>query len=104
MVSKASVKKRTRVLHEYVFLAGALLYCYYCSEACGIEVAGKFVITGGRDIEGKRRARKTVTSYNRNGEAETLPDLIVARRRHACGSFITEKGDYVRFILNINKH
>ena len=49
-------------------------------------------------------ALKTVISYKKTGEAEILPELSVRRYRHACGSFITDKGDYVRFILNINKH
>ena len=72
---------------------------YYCSEACGIETAGEFVITGGRPW--RRLALKTVTRYSRRGmyqvTTETLPDLIVGRFRHACGSFITEEGENVRF-------
>ena len=61
-------------------------------------------MTGGRDTGGKRRALKTVTRYSQDGDAETLPELSDARFWHACGSFITDKGDYVSFILNINKH
>ena len=32
-----------------------------------------------------------------------MSELKVARKRHACGSFITDEGDTVRFILNIDK-
>ena len=61
-------------------------------------------MTGGRDTGGKRRALKTVTRYSQDGDAETLPELSDARFWHACGSFITDDGENVRFILNINKH
>ena len=44
-----------------------------------------------------------VTRLSQTGKVETLPELIEGRYRHACGSFITDEGDYVRFILNINK-
>ena len=43
-----------------------------------------------------------MTSYTKTGEVETLPQLNVARYHHACGSYLTEGGDKVRFILNTN--
>ena len=49
-------------------------------------------------------ALKTVTSYSRTGDAETLPQLNVGRYNHACGSYLTDEGDNVRFILNISKY
>ena len=86
------------------FWRGPCYEWYFCSWACGIEEAGKFVITGGLQGQIDATALKTVISYKKTGEAEILPELSVPRYRHACGSFITDKGDYVRFILNINKH
>ena len=47
---------------------------------------------------------KTVTSYTKTGQIETLPQLIVGRYDHACGSYQTDQGDHVRFVLNINKY
>ena len=35
---------------------------------------------------------------------ETLPKLNVGRYTHACGSYLTDEGDNVRFILNISKY
>ena len=43
-------------------------------------------------------APKSVTRYSRTGEAETLPELNVGRYYHACGSYLTDQGDMVRFI------
>ena len=67
-------------------------------SACGIKTFNKYVITGGK-TSGLR-----VTSYSRTGETLTLPQLNVARSDHACGSYLTEEGDNVTFILNINKY
>ena len=68
------------------------------SKACGIETQGKFVITGGHHRPGQEL--KTVTRYSRTGESDTLPQLKVGRSGHACGSYLNDKGDEVRFILN----
>ena len=43
-------------------------------------------------------ALQRVTQYSRSG-VETLSELNVARRRHACGSYLTDQGDEVRFII-----
>ena len=72
--------------------------------ACGIKTQDKFVITGGRDNSLPGQALRTVTRYSRTGETESLPQLNVARLRHACGSYLTDEGVNVsmRFILNIS--
>ena len=83
----------------YIFI----LFILY-SEACGIKTQDKFVITGGMDKSAPGLALKTVTRYSRTGETENLPQLNVARHNHACGIYLTDEGDNVRFIvLNINK-
>ena len=46
---------------------------------------------------------QTVTRYSRTGQTESLPQLNVGRYYHACGSYLTDEGDNVRFVLNINK-
>ena len=57
------------------------------------------MVTGGYDRSGS--ALKIVTRYTRTGEAETLPQLNVARYHHACGSYLTDEGDMVRFIIKL---
>ena len=47
---------------------------------------------------------KSVTSYTRTGQTETLPQLGVGRYWHACGSYQTDQGDTVRLVLNIDKY
>ena len=56
------------------------------------------MVTGGNDRSILGRALKKVTRYTRTGETETLSELNVARRYHACGSYLTDQGDMVRFI------
>ena len=56
------------------------------------------MVTGGADIYVPGSALKKVTSYTRTGEADLLPELNVARYGHACGSYLTDQGDMVRFI------
>ena len=73
-------------------------------DACGIKTAyNKYVITGGRDDSSPGSALNEVTRYSSTGFDRRLPLLNVARYHHACGSYRTEEGDNVRFILNINK-
>ena len=45
-----------------------------------------------------------MTRYSRTGQTETLPQLNVVRYNHACGSYLTDNGDMVRFILSISKY
>ena len=68
------------------------------SDACGIKTQEAFVVTGGYDYSSPDKALKTVRSYTWTGETETLPQLTVARFNHACGSYLTDQGDMVRFI------
>ena len=72
--------------------------------ACGIKTQDKFVITGGYGASSPDDVLKTVTRYSRTGETESLPQLNVGRTSHACGSYLSEEGDMVRFILNISKY
>ena len=72
---------------------------YFNSEACGIKIQDKFVITGGYDRSSTSNALKTVTSYSRTGQTDHLPQLNVGRYKHACGSYLTNAGDNVRFKL-----
>ena len=59
------------------------------------------MVTGGHDyssIYPSISVLKKVTSYTRTGEADLLPELNVARYGHACGSYLTDQGDMVRFV------
>ena len=57
------------------------------------------MVTGGYDYSSPGMALKKVTSYTRTGEALTLAQLNVGRYTHACGSYLTDEGDMVRFIM-----
>ena len=57
------------------------------------------MVTGGYEKSTQDVALKTVTKYSKNGENETLPQLNVRRYNHACGSYLTDEGDLVRFII-----
>ena len=68
---------------------------YFHRSACGFESSDKFIITGGWISSEHESAVKTVISYSRTGEAETLPQLNVARAHHACGAFRNDNGTTV---------
>ena len=72
--------------------------------ACGIKTADKIIITGGFDSSVSGSGLRTVTSYTKTGQTETLSQLRVGRFRHACGSYQTDGGDEVRLVLNIDKY
>jgi len=71
---------------------------YDTKSTCGIKAQDKFVITGGWDSYSPGWAIKTVTRYSKTGETETLPQLNVGRRSHACGSYQTDEGDNVLLV------
>ena len=56
---------------------------YYISNHCAIEDDDELVLTGG--VGSAKMA--TVTRYNMEGEATSLPYLITGRNYHACGKF-----------------
>ena len=58
------------------------------------------MITGGTDLGSSSTGHslKTVASYSRTGQTETLAQLNVGRWSHACGSYLNDEGDNVRFI------
>ena len=57
------------------------------------------MVTGGFDTYNPGRFLKEVTQFSRTGETKNLPELKVARWEHACGSYMTDQGDEVRFII-----
>ena len=66
------------------------------SYACGIELDGKFVVTGGfirRDL-----ASAKVIEYTEAGVATHLPSMKTGRRNHACSKFVKDDGDTVSCI------
>ena len=61
------------------------------SLACGIEVNGKFIVTGGYD------RKNTVAEFNETGLVTYLANLQDGRHAHACSKFVDDNGDIVSF-------
>ena len=60
------------------------------SKSCGLEVDGKFVVTGGKWSKSK------VAEFTEGGTVKYLPRLKEGRFGHACSKFNNDKGDTVR--------
>ena len=74
---------------------------YYLSavhDHCGIDDDESVVLTGG--WEKNNLKSKKVTKYNANGEATSLPSLIVGRIYHACGKFINANQEMVSIMMD----
>ena len=73
-----------------------------CSYSCAIDDGEEVVLTGGYGCSASYCSGKdwteltTVTRYNMQGQATTLPSLNTARGEHACGSFKKADGAKVR--------
>lgn len=61
-----------------------------CRGGCGIEEANSLVIAGG--YSGSTRYLRQVTRYSRQGQAQTLPDMIQTRFRAGCASYQAAAG------------
>ena len=67
----------------------------YLRLACGIELEGKMVVTGGFDYDSVLTLR-TVAQFTETGAVTFLSRLKAARCAHACSKFVNDKGDTVR--------
>ena len=69
-----------------------------CSWSCAIEDGEEVVLTGGVTGGGMRPkiTESTVTRYNMEGQATSLPSLNIARYNHACGTIRKSDGTTVR--------
>ena len=56
------------------------------SQACGIDLGDRYVVTGGEF------SMKKVTLYSLTGNPTDLADLQEGRERHACSSFLDSNG------------
>ena len=66
------------------------------SSACGIEVGGKFVVTGGGQwLQGSSQATTRVLEYTEDGTVTYLASLNTGRYHHACSKFVNDNGDTV---------
>ena len=65
-----------------------------CRNACGIELNGNFIITGGYD------SRQTVAEFTETGQVTYLADLQEGRYWHACSKFVDDSGETVSFFLS----
>ena len=71
------------------------------SGACGIELDGDYVVTGG-SLDGGWEGTRRVTQYGIKGNYTDLPDLLTGRFWHACSKFINHKNQTVSFLQNIS--
>ena len=62
--------------------------------ACGIELNGKFIVTGGYDNGG---GIQTVAEFTVSGQVTYLANLQTGRNMHACSKFVDNKGETVSF-------
>ena len=62
--------------------------------ACGIELNGKFIVTGGYDNGG---GIQTVAEFTVSGQVTYLANLQTGRYNHACSKFVDENGETVSF-------
>ena len=74
---------------ELITTLGWELHLLFFRWACSIQEEQEVTITGGKYSYTK------VTTYQMNGEAQELPDLITGRGYHACGHFKNSDGDIV---------
>ena len=70
-------------------------YCH-CSQACGIELNGNFILTGGSDVD-TGVSLKTVAEFTETGQVTYLPDLQTGRSYHTCSKFVDDTGETVSF-------
>ena len=73
----------------------------YFRHACGIELEGKIVVTGGLEYRRYKRWRyqkslRTVAQFTETGAVTFFARLNTARYAHACTKFVNDKGDAVR--------
>ena len=66
------------------------LHCH-CRYACGIELNGKFIVTGGSIL------MQTVAEFTETGQVTYLADLQEGRYDHACSKFVDNNGETVSF-------
>ena len=64
------------------------------SSGCGIDLGESYILTGG-SLGGA--AHSKVSSYSPTGWTHDLPNLKIARMKHACSFYTTDNGDNVGF-------
>ena len=73
-----------------------------CRGGCGIEEDSSLVIAGG--YSGSTRYLRQVTRYNRQGQAETLPDMLQTRFRAGCAKYEAEEAGVVLIVTGGGSH
>ena len=91
---KALVRSRG-LLQGLWYFAKSWWQHFVCSNACAIELEDTVVVTGG----GNHYAIATVQIYNISGPQEQLPDMLMARLRHACAHYVDSQNRVVSIIL-----
>merc|ERR1712060_673361 len=62
--------------------------------ACGIELNGKFIVTGGYD----GAVLQTVAEFTESGQVTYLTNLQTGRQYHACSKFVDNNGETVLLV------
>ena len=73
-----------------------------CRGGCAIEEESSVVIVGG--YSGSTRYLRQVTRYNRQGQAETLPDMLQTRFRAGCAKYEAEEAGVVLIVTGGGSH
>ena len=68
-----------------------LIYIFCFRYSCSIDLGQTVVVTGGMF------SKKNVVEYNEDGQTKELPQMIKARYRHGCTSFVDSNNRIVSF-------
>ena len=85
------------VMNAELLGTGTILFTFEIAftNACGISLVETVVLTGGTDgIVGSGFSPQAVV-YNTSGFVEQLPDLVLPRKNHACGSYVDSNNQLV---------
>ena len=77
---------------------GTILFTFEIAftNACGISLVETVVLTGGTDGQFSNGFSPQAVVYNTSGFVEQLPDLVLPRKNHACGSDVDSNNQLVR--------
>ena len=75
-------------------ILAAKIRCF--SDACGIELSDRIIITGGRDPGNNNERHARVISYDIDGNHQDYPPLLAWRTDHGCGYYRNSAQKLVR--------
>ena len=86
------------VMNAELLGTGTILFTFEIAftNACGISLVETVVLTGGTDGQFSNGFSPQAEVYNTSGFVEQLPDLVLPRKNHACGSYVDSNNQLVR--------